>query len=106
MAESRFQASLIKKLKRMFPGCVILKNDSSYLQGICDLTILWGPNWAWLEVKDSERSPVQPNQQYYVDLGYEMSYAAFIYPSNEEQVLDELQQALSYRRASRFAEPE
>jgi hypothetical protein len=27
LAENQFQARLIKKIKRMFPGCEILKND-------------------------------------------------------------------------------
>ena len=40
MLESNFQAQLIKELKKMFPGCIVIKNDSSYIQGIPDLTIL------------------------------------------------------------------
>lgn len=31
--ESEFQAKLIKKLKELFKGCIILKNDPEYLQG-------------------------------------------------------------------------
>ena len=35
--ESNFQANLIKELKNIFPGCIVMKNDSSYIQGIPDL---------------------------------------------------------------------
>lgn len=102
MAESKFQAQLIKKLRRMFDGCIILKNDSSYLQGVPDLLILHGDRWAMLEVKDSYISPVQPNQHYYVDLMDSMSFAEFIYPENEAEVLHALQSALEPDRTARL----
>ncbi len=98
MTENAYQAKLIRKLKRMFPGCEILKNDSHYKQGILDLTILWGSRWAMLEVKASSSAPKQPNQNYYVAQMNLMSYAAFIYPENEEEVLLALQEALSPRK--------
>lgn len=94
MAESVFQRRLIKKLQRMFPGCVILKNDPQYMQGIPDLSIFYGDRWAMLEVKASRRAKVQANQPYYIELMNQMSFAAFIYPENEEVVLRDLQQAL------------
>lgn len=93
MLESKFQAKLIKELKMIFPGCIVLKNDPDYLQGFPDLTILWNDKWAVLECKRSEDSPHRPNQDYYIDICDEMSYARFIYPENKEEVLDELQQA-------------
>lgn len=99
--ESRFQADLIKDLKDLFPGCFILKNDSSYLQGIPDLLILFKNRWAALEVKRGENEPHQPNQDYYVEQMDSASYAAFIYPENKEDILYELQQALRPRRAAR-----
>ena len=43
MTENAYQAKLIKKLKRMFPGWMILKNDPQYVQGILDLTLFFGP---------------------------------------------------------------
>ena len=91
--ESKFQAELIKKLKKMFPGCIVLKNDPNYIQGVPDLTIFYKNKWATLEVKKSEKASHRPNQQYYVDLMKEMSYSAFIYPENKEEVLHELQLA-------------
>lgn len=103
MLESKYQAQLIKKLKDMFPGCEVLKNDTSYIQGIQDLTILYGPRWATLEVKGEAGAPVRPNQPYYVERHNEMSFSAFIYPENEEEVLNELQSALEPRRAARVS---
>jgi hypothetical protein len=103
MLESRYQAQLIRKLNRMFPGCMILKNDSSYLQGIPDLLILFGPYWAMLEVKPNGDAPYQPNQEYYLDLLGEMSFASVIYPEIEEEVLRDLQQALQPRRSARVS---
>ena len=91
MRESQFQARLIVKLKNLFPGCVVLKNDPNYIQGFPDLTVFYHEHWACLECKKSEYEPHQPNQDYYVGYLNELSYARFIYPENEKEVLDELQ---------------
>lgn len=90
MRENQFQAQLIKKLKSMFPGSVIMKNDPNYIQGIPDLIILFRHRWAALEVKASEDAKHQPNQEYYVEKMDDMSFAEFIYPENEEKVLQDL----------------
>lgn len=102
--ESRYQGKLIRRLRQMFPGCVILKNDSGYVQGIPDLLILFSDRWAVLEVKASEGAREQPNQRYYVDMLDNMSFAAFIYPENEEEVLRDLQYALEPRRSTRVSQ--
>ena len=96
--ESKFQAKLIKELKQLFDVCVILKNDSAYLQGVPDLLVLYKDRWAMLEVKDSYFSSRRPNQDYYIDLFDEMSFAAFIFPGNKEEILDELQYAFGVSR--------
>lgn len=93
-SEAAYQAKLIKKIQRMFPECFILKNDPSENQGVPDILILFGIQWAMLEVKLSESSPMQPNQEYYISMFDNMSFASFIYPENEEQVLDDLQSTL------------
>lgn len=90
MRENDYQAELIKKLRRRFKGCIILKNDCDYIQGIPDLTVLFGDRWAMLEVKASEDSQIQPNQNYYIDLMDIMSYATFVYPENEDAVMQDL----------------
>lgn len=91
MLESKFQSNLIKKLKKMFPGCIVIKNDPGYLQGIPDLTVFYKDKWATLEVKKSAKAKHQPNQDYYVEKMRNMSFSAFIYPENEGEVLNELQ---------------
>lgn len=90
MLESKFQANLIKELKRMFEGCIVMKNDSSYIQGIPDLLVLYRDKWASLECKKSANAKRQPNQEYYVDKMDDMSFARFIYPENMDEVLDDL----------------
>ena len=47
-----------------------------------------------LEIKAKADSPTRPNQEYYVEKLNEMSFAAFIHPSNEQDILSALQQAL------------
>ena len=91
--ENAFQSALIKEIKEMFPGCTVLKNDSSYYQGIPDLLVLYRDRWAMLECKRSKNARHQPNQDHYIEKFGEMSFASFIFPENKEEVLDELQQA-------------
>lgn len=95
MLESDFQAKLIKELKMRFPGCMVLKNDASYIQGVPDLLVLHNDKWASLEVKKSEKAKHRPNQDYYVEKMNDMSFSAFIFPENKEDVLHDLEQALS-----------
>lgn len=95
MRESSFQQHIIGRLRVMLPNCVIIKNDPQYLQGIPDLLVLFKDRWGMLEIKASATSYKGPNQDYYVDLFDSMSFAAFIFPENEEEVLSDLQHALS-----------
>ena len=88
--ERDFQAGLIKDLKQMFPGCIVMKNDSSYIQGIPDLLVLYKNKWASLEVKKAANANRQPNQEYYVNQMNEMSFSRFIFPENKESVLNDL----------------
>lgn len=90
MLENKFQANLIKKLKQQYPGCIVMKNDAAYIQGIPDLLVLYKDKWASLECKKSAKARHQPNQDYYVDQMNNMSFSRFIFPENEEEVLDEL----------------
>lgn len=90
MLENRFQANLIKKLKNLYPECVVMKNDASYIQGIPDLLVLYRDKWASLECKKSANARHQPNQDYYVGKMNDMSFSRFIFPENEKEVLDDL----------------
>ena len=102
MRENAYQAVLIKKLRSILPGCFILKNDSAYMQGVPDLLVLFEDNWAMLEVKASADEPFQPNQEYYIQELDKMSFAACIFPENEEEVLNALQRTFSARREARL----
>lgn len=103
MRESQYQMKLIETLNDLFPGCFILKNDSDYRQGVPDLLILYRNKWAMLEVKARANAPQQPNQDYYVYLFDQMSFAAFIYPENEREVLYALEQTFRPRRKARVS---
>lgn len=98
MLESAFQGALIKELKAMFPGCLVLKNDPNYIQGFPDLTVLYRDKWALLESKRETKASHRPNQDYYVDLANGMSFARFICPENKQEVLHELQQTFQSGR--------
>lgn len=91
--ESDFQAALIRKIKDRFPGAIVLKNDPNYIQGFPDLTVFWKDKWALLECKKSEKAAKRPNQEYYIRVANEMSFGCFVFPENEEDVLNELQRA-------------
>lgn len=94
MKESMFQRQVKEELKERFPGCIILKNDPSSLQGIPDLSIFYGQRWGMLEIKNDVDAPHQPNQDYYINKLNGMSFAAFINPENKEAVLDEMERSL------------
>ena len=97
MKEREFQGKLIKEIKKILPGSIVLKNDPNYLQGVPDLLILYNDKWALLECKNTapkDANAFRPNQNYYLELTNEMSFARVIYPENKKEVLDELQQAL------------
>lgn len=100
MKESEFQSHLIKKLKAK--GFLVLKNDPDYIQGIPDLLVLGNGKWAALECKRSASASHQPNQDYWVSRMNDMSYANFICPENEEEILDEVQRSLATSRKARL----
>ena len=88
--ENEFQKNLRKELKETFPGCMVIKLDSSDIQGIPDLLVLHNNKWATLENKRTKNSKRQPNQEYYVTKMNKMSFSRFIYPENKDLVIDEL----------------
>lgn len=96
MLENKFQAKLIKEIKDMFPECIVMKNDASYIQGIPDLLVLHGNKWASLECKKNANAAKQPNQEYYVGRMDSMAFSRFICPENKDEVLDELHLYFTY----------
>lgn len=93
MREAVYQAGLVQRIQEWFPGCYVLRNNPLDVQGLPDLLVLYGTQWAMLEAKASRRAKVQPNQAYYSDMFNGMSFSAFICPENEEEVLHGLQSA-------------
>ncbi len=92
--ESTFQSRIIRKVEMLLPGCIVVRGDPSYRQGVPDWIILYEDRWAALEIKRDSRSTSQPNQEYYINLMDNLSFAAFVCPENEEEVLGDLQLAL------------
>lgn len=92
--ENKFKSDLIKTLKRMFHGCIILNNDPIGVQGIPDILILHRDRWAMLECKRTSQASVRPNQGYFINKANEMSFGAFIYPENKDDVLSQLERWL------------
>lgn len=97
--ERDFQPKVIEEIEQRLPGALVSKIEAN--QGWPDLLILYGDRWAMLECKRKEKAKHQANQDYYVDLMNNMSFSRFIFPENKEEVLDELEQALQTRRATR-----
>lgn len=93
--ESKFKTELIKEIKSRLPGSFVFHLDPTELQGAPDLLVLYRDRWAMLEGKKHRRASHQSNQDYYVDLFDEMSFARIIFPENREEVLDELERSLS-----------
>jgi hypothetical protein len=94
MLESVFQKALIRKIQKLYPSAIILKNDANYIQGIPDWLILEGSHWAAFDAKASSRSTHRPNQEYYIRKMNGMSLADFVYPENAEAFLNELYKTL------------
>lgn len=88
--ESKFQKKLMDEIRARYPGCVIIKNDSGYIQGFPDWTILYKDKWAVLETKREKNAKHQPNQDYYVTQLNSMSFSRFVYPENKDDILTEL----------------
>ena len=98
MLENKFKTNLIKKIEKRLQGCIVVHLDPTEIQGIPDLLVLYGDKWAALEGKKTKDASHQPNQDYYVELMNHMSFASFIFPENEEEVLDELQRSFEAGR--------
>lgn len=106
MLENKFKTGLIKELKERFPGCMVVHADPNEIQGIPDILVLYENTWAALEGKKSAKASHRPNQDYYVKKMDDMSYAAFIYPENKEEILDELERTFTACGATRLSRGE
>ena len=99
--EGKFKTDLKKEIEGRLPGSMVFYLNPNDIQGIPDLEILYESRWAVLEAKKSEKdyikdlaNPKKRNQSYYVDKMNKMSFAAFIFPENKEEVLNAMESAL------------
>ena len=91
MKESTFQKIFLDKVRELVPGCIAMKNDAQYIQGIYDWTIQKGSKAAALEIKKSKDAPHRPNQDYYINkINEQGGFGRFVYPENEKQVLEDI----------------
>jgi len=97
MLENKFKQKLKKKIQARLPGSLVLHLDPNDIQGIPDMLVLFNDRWAALEGKKDSRASHRPNQDYWVKRMAEMSFASFIFPENEEEVLDDLERSLQGR---------
>lgn len=94
--ERDFQMELVSKLRRVLPDeAVIIKNDPNSVQGYPDLSIHYNGKYVLLEVKRKKGAPEQPNQRYYIEQACRNTYAAFVYPENMEEVINEVQRTFT-----------
>jgi hypothetical protein len=89
--EREYENKVCKKIMSEFPGAMVLKLDSLFIQGIPDRLVLFGDTWASLEIKRYPKAMIQPNQDFYVKKLNNMSYASFLNPANEREVFNDLQ---------------
>lgn len=95
MLENEFKTKLAKEIEQRFPGSMVLHLDPNEIQGIPDLLVLRGNQWFALEGKKNATASHRPNQNYYVGLMNKMSFAAFIYPENKEDILYAMEQSFN-----------
>lgn len=88
MLEAEFQKDLIKELKSLFRGAIVLKNDEQLLQGIPDLLLLYRSNWCFIEVKKDAKAKYRPNQEWYLAQAEFMGATGItIYPENKNEMI-------------------
>lgn len=91
MLESKFQSKLVEELRSTFPGIDVAKTDSSSVQGLADLILLYGDKFVILECKRSEHEKHQPNQDYYVNKYRNAGTpSCFVFPENKDETIERL----------------
>lgn len=90
MLERNFQQKLIKELKNL--GFTVWKNQQNATTETArpDLLVLKGVFWGCLEVKKERLAKHRPLQDVKVLKYNQMSYAAFVYPENKDQIINQL----------------
>lgn len=103
MKETFFERKLVEEIKDLYPGAIILKTDPSYINGFPDRLTLLGNTWFAFETKKGINSRHRPNQDYYISLLNNMSYARFVFPENREDFLNEILATFRSSRSSRLS---
>lgn len=86
--EADFQKGVVKRLREAYRGLLLVaKTDPGSIQGMPDLIVLCGSQYALLEVKRSRTAKKRPNQGYYIEKFGRDTFTAFIYPENEYEVI-------------------
>lgn len=103
MREATYQAKLVRRLRSKFKKlddiAVVMPMDGNTIQGWPDILILADMGWCVLEVKTDAGADRQPNQEYWLEWCNDRClFASLIWPHCEEQVLEELFQALGVGR--------
>lgn len=93
--ENSYQEGLKKRIKARFKHAIVAKMNPNDIQGIPDLVVIFKKHWALLECKRHEDAARRPNQEFYVDFYNKWSFASFINPDNEEEVLNAMEQSFS-----------
>lgn len=100
--ETDFRDEFLEDIKDLFPGCMIFVMDPQiHGPGIPDRLVLYKDSWAALEFKRSLSAAKQKNQDWYVDVMNDMSFAAFVHPGNREEIINELCETFGARRPTR-----
>lgn len=100
-SEGKFKTALKKDIQERLPGAMVVYLNPNDIKGIPDMEVMYNDRWAVLEAKASEEdyrkdiaNPEKMSQSYYVKKMNEMSFAAFIFPENKEEVLNAMESAL------------
>lgn len=92
--EGAFKKDLKDEIAERLPDSIVTLLDPTYTQGIPDIVVFYKNRWATLEAKVDAKAKHRPNQDLYVETMNNMSFSAFIYPENAEEVLNALAQSL------------
>ena len=91
--ERVYQRTIKSKLESKFEGCVVLFLNPLKILGLPDVLVLYKNRWVALETKRFLGAKVQPLQVYWIRRLNAMSFASFIYPENESEVMDAIQRS-------------
>lgn len=86
----RFKERLHTRMQELGVDIFIIDNKSNR-RSTLDTIVLGPQHWAALEFKRSKSASHRPNQDYYVDQWDQLGFASFVYPENEEEILNELE---------------